>query len=380
VRAPLGVVLACLALLTSGLTTGQAAPPCRGCKDTGWLDCASCSERKGGEDPARFCSIAIACTDCAGTLRLPCEKCQRVPRQEWTRRAEENRAWQARQAAEVDPVLGRALAHAESAHFRLTFDIPKIDAPGGGDLHGALHVYLARLEELFGVFVADASADTERDFLDKTRILMWNRAADQERASAHFTRNPSSTESKLLGKSPVVSIFYDREHLHEEYELHEAVAHQVAHCLSSNVWDGIWVGNIRGGWLDEGYAHVWENARFDGVRHYCYVEQDTLGDFRFGRWEASVRQAVDRGEDPPFLQVAARHTADLAPEEHMFAWSFVDFLLRAHPGAFGRALRAAKQKKGPAEVLAEALGLTPGEFQAAWRAFVRESYSLKKKR
>jgi hypothetical protein len=183
-----------------------------------------------------------------------------------------------------------------------------------------------------------------------------------------------------MGKAPVVTIFYDKNWLHEEFELHQAVVHQLSHCLLSNVWDGIWPGNIRAGWIDEGLAHAYELTLFGGVRHYCYVESDTILDIKRGSWEPPVRAAVDQGTAPGFLGVASRNTTEFKPEEQLFAWSYVDFVLREHPGKFGPLARALKAKKPLATALAETLSLSPFQFEEAWRAFVRQRYSTEEKK
>ena len=154
----------------------------------------------------------------------------------------------------------------------------------------------------------------------------------------------------------------------------------MTHCLLSNVKDGIWPGNIHAGWLDEGLAHAYEIALFGGVRHYCYVESDTLLDFKFGTWEQSVRLAVERGEAPSFLSVSGRNTLELPPEEHPFAWSYVDFLLREHPDQLGPLALALKARRPLKDGLKETLALSPFEFEERWKDFVRATYALEKKR
>jgi len=378
--------------------TASLQGDCKTCGGTGLVPCRACRRdacpeqpwpalrrRHGEQGPpppphaaVLFCSVPLACGTCGGLGVVACPRCDagaEALRALAQRRAAID-AWKARMAA-IDAFLGRPLLHAESAHFVLTFDLGRVDAPGADTPHRAMHLYLDRLEALFTRFAADLSARPEKDFSSKVQVLLWSSRADQERASPRFTQQPSSTESKLMGASPVVSIFYDPSHLHEESEMHQALVHQVTHCLLSNVFDGIWPGNIGGGWLDSGLAHAYEIALFGGVRHYCYVESDTLRDFEFGRWEPDVRTAVDSGEALPFLQVVGRNTADLTPREHLFAWSFVDFLLRAHPGKLGAVARGVKEREPLVRVLQENLGTTPFAFDESWKAFVRERYATR---
>jgi len=354
---------------------------CKKCKDTGLIVCPEEAGHACTGTAAQRCSIAASCPQCVGTHTIPCPKCERPSPPERDAAQAASRAW----LAELEPiraVFGRPLAQTKSAHFLLTFDIDKLDVEGvegAVKLHEGMHLYLERMEQLFARFGADLGAQ-EADFLAPTQVFLWQRVADQEKAALNFTRQSSSTESKLMGKAPVVTIFYDKNWLHEEFELHQAVVHQVSHCLLSNVWDGIWPGNIRAGWIDEGLAHAYELALFGEVRHYCYVEADTILDIQRGSWEPPVRAAVDRGTAPGFLGVASRNTTEFTPEEQIFAWSYVDFVLRAHPGRFGPLARALKAKKPLAATLAETLALSPFQFEEAWRAFVRETYATEEKK
>ncbi len=355
-----------------------AVADCKKCQDTGLVPCPEATRHACSGTAAERCSIAAACAICVGTHSVPCAKCGGADLVARAAAQDANRAWLA-ELVPIESVLGRPLAHARSAHFLLTWDVPKLDVAGGATLHGGLHLYLDRLEQLFARFAADTGA-AEADFLGPTHALVWSKKADQEKAALVFTRQSSSTESKLMGMAPVVSIFYDKAWLHEEFELHQALVHQVTHCLLSNVWDGIWPGNIRGGWLDEGLAHAYELAQFGEVRHYCYVESDTILELHRGTWEPEVRAAVERDAAPGFLGVAGKNTTELTPEDQLFAWSYVDFVLRAHRAQLGPLARAIKARKPIKDALAETLQLSPFQFEEAWRAFVKEHYALKEKK
>ncbi|MEO6709430.1 MAG: hypothetical protein ABI054_11400 [Planctomycetota bacterium] len=358
------------------------AADCKRCGDTGELECTACAKTAcnwsgEGKTTARFCSQSTACAVCLGTRRIVCPDCRRGMTAKTSRLRSDAESWIA-EMRKVDEVVAVKPLHAESAHFKITWNIKAIDVKGGTTMHGGMHIYLDRLEALYADFLKDLGA-TDNDFRAKTHVMIWPRAEEQERAAATFTGQSSSTESKSMGKAPVFSIFYDKAHLHEEYELHQAVTHQVAHCLLSNVFDGIWPGNIKGGWLDCGLAHAYEIRYFGNVRHYCYVEQDTLGDFKFGRWEQEVLSGLQNGKELRFLGVTGKNTSEMTFEEHMYAWSYVDFLLHEHATKFGAIAMAVKGRQPYAEVLQRVLGLTPGQFQENWATWVKTTYSPKKK-
>jgi hypothetical protein len=360
----------------------QDAPQvvCKACADHGVIPCRACAKTGcKAERPSSFCSEAIACKQCGGARFEDCAKCERSPDVDVAKLRADAAAWR-ETLRPVDAFMGRELRHCQSPHFVLTFDLARIaiEAPKTGDPHTAMHVYERRLEELFDQFCADVGC-TEKDFLARTHVFLWNREADQAKASEKYTLQPSTTESKLMGAKPVVTIYYDKSHLHEEYELHQAVVHQVVHCLLSNVYDGIWPGNIKGGWIDEGLAHFYENKLFGEVRHYCYVENDSIQYFKFGRWESSVLAAAQKGEGPGFLGVTGINTVVMTPEQRMFAWSYCDFILRTWPGKFGLLAKAIKAKKTLNEALAASVEKSPFELETAWRAWVLATYSPKPK-
>lgn len=370
------------AAVTAGATRGPARTldACAACKDTGELECKACAKttcKWEGPGKAQWCTQSVACPDCVGTRRAACTKCERGLPEAAKKLHAEAAAWRAKMQ-DIDRQVETTAVHAQSPHFRITWSIKQVDAKGGNTPHGGMHVYLDRLEALYADFLRDVGA-TEKDFLDRTHVMLWQTEKEQAKASILYTGQSSSTESKLMGKSPVVSIFYDKSHLHEEFELHQAMVHQVAHCLLSNVFDGIWPGNIKGGWIDCGLAHAYEIRYFGSVRHYCYVESDTLQTFKFGRWEQAVLSGVQSGKELRFLGVTGRHTTELTPEEHMYAWSYCDYLLRAHAARFGAVVKAVKQRVAAGELLRTVLDTTPAQFQEDWATWVKETYSPKKK-
>jgi hypothetical protein len=379
------------ALVTLALPLGQVSaqdePPtpapvvvkCVTCTDQGYVDCKRCNASECSSEPVLFCSQIAACETCEGAGREPCTRCDIEPAQTIAERKLAVAEWR-KQRTTVDQFMERELVHVESEHFVLTYDIKGLKPSRKKmDVHGGAHLYLERLEAFHRRFATDLGVE-EKHWFGKTQVMMWRSAGDQVRASLKYTRQESDTASKLMGAAPVVSIYYDKSHLHEEFELHQAVLHHVAHCLLSNCFDGIWPGNIRGGWIDGGLAHAYEVELFAGVRHYCYVESDTMGDFKFGAWERSVLSEVKRGKELSFLDVTSRNTADMTPEQHMFAWSFVDFVRKAHPDQLGPLARGIKKKEPIAALTKQLFSMSPFEFHEAWRAWVEETYSSRKKK
>ncbi|MCK6447381.1 MAG: hypothetical protein L6Q99_13400 [Planctomycetes bacterium] len=369
-------VLACtVCVLSAGFALAQQV--CKACDDTGLVACPVCAKQRcTNQRELTFCSLA-RCKSCGGTQRSEC-KCSVAPKEDLAAKLAALDAWRTKFPAEVAEFMGREVAVAEAPHFVLVWDVPKVDHKRGATLHAALHLYLDRLEEFHARFAADVGAN-DKDFSAKTVAMVWAREADQEKASPKWTLQPSNTESKLMGRAPVFSVFYDKGHMHEEYELHQALVHQATHCLLSNVWNGVWSGNIKGGWVDEGLAHWYENALFDGVRHYCYVEADTLVDFKFGKWEATVRRALDAGKLPSIFAFTSLNTTEMTPEQRMFAWALVDFCLRGPTPRYGAFAKAAKEKRPFGEAVQAISGSSALEFERAWHEWLAANYSSEPK-
>jgi len=357
---------------------------CKFCQDTGLMPCKRHEKKiKEIESVAIRCSENISCNKCCGTLRVPCTHCKQEEEAGYQAAKDDNLKWLAKME-EIDKFMkAKNVIHCESAHFILTYNIPSITVSRRAvKTHGGAHLYLERLEHLYKDVIKDLGAK-DKDFFAKTHVMIWNREHELVRSARKYCRQSSNTKSFLLGAAPIFTIFYNRGHLHEEYELHQAVVHNVVHCLLSNVWNGIWPGNQKGGWIDAGYAHHYELHYFKqyggAVRNYCYREGDTSANFRFGKWASSIRKEVDRKETLSFLTVSSKNIDMLEPRDHMYSWSYVDFILKKHPESFGKLALYIKERKPIATVLKDSMGITPFKFEENWKIYVVENYSRKEK-
>ena len=360
----------------------QDNPACRTCGDTGLMPCKKHSKADlEMEEGALFCSEMIRCTKCGGTLKVDCKKCRKDVSAQIEQASEEKSKW-LEKMTQIDTYMkAKEVMHCESEHFILTFNLKTISPEKRAfRTHGGMHLYLQRLEEYYTYFLKDLGGK-DKDMLAKTHVMIWQREHELVRAASKYCRQDSNTKSYLLGAAPIFTIFYNKGFLHEEYELHQAVLHGVSHCLLSNIWDGIWPGTIKGAWVCCGYAHFVELRHFTqyggAVRNYFYREGDQNVNFRFGKWEATVRTEVDKGEAPSFLEVTSKNIDQMVPRDHMFAWSFVDFILKEYPTRFGEVVRLVKRRVPIGEVTKKGLEMTPFQFEEEWQDYVKTKYSLK---
>jgi hypothetical protein len=115
--------------------------------------------------------------------------------------------------------------------------------------------------------------------------------------------------------------------------------------LLSNLYDGVWTGNLKGGWLDEGVAHLYENRLFGEVSNWCYLTDEQLKPLKLGRFESTVANAVASDECPSFTSVASLDTVAMSPSNACSPWSYCDYLVRKQPGK----LAAVRQDRQEAE-------------------------------
>ncbi len=364
----------------------RGASSCLTCKGKG---AAPCDRHKKAaferERETLRCTETATCPMCHGTFLMKCPRCKNAPSAKVKKAWEENQAWLGTMG-EIDSFLRKKkgrVVHGESEHFIVTIDVRKLPVGRKGvSTHSGMHLFLERLEKLFSDVSDDLGAE-ESDFLAKTHVMIWERERDLVNTASKYCHQKSNTKSFLIGAEPVFTIYYNKGYLHEEFELHQAVVHNVVHCLLSNVWDGMWPGNIKGGWLDAGYAHHYELRYFGhlgGVRHYCYREGDTQAKFKFGKWEPSILLLVQRKETLSFIEIASKNTDNLTPMEHMHSWSYVDFILAEHPEKFGSVARLVKQRKPIGEIMKEGMGMSPFAFEEKWQKYVKSTYQLKPKK
>ena len=117
-----------------------------------------------------------------------------------------------------------------------------------------------------------------------------------------------------------------------------------------------------------------EDRLFGICDNFCYEEGSGAQTFKNGKFKVAMRKMLAEDKAPSVADVLGRNTDQLKPEEHAVAMSLVDYLLQREPGkfnAFGKKLRS---KTGVREALESVFGLSPLELEAAWKAWVLETY------
>ena len=379
------VLLALAPVLTPSVAAATAtegtvqAPACAQCNDRGMLACKLCATKAcKSEKGFLHCSFALQCGDCGGTRWRECTFCEKPPELDLRLQRNELEAWRATRAP-LDLHMGRRdMLHLDSAHFALVYDVPRSVVKGVSATHEAAHVVLDRLETIHAEFVVDSGA-APADLGTPTQVMLWGNEKDQEKASSKWTLERTSTIAKLMGKAPVLSLCFGKGNVRNEADLEHALTHQIAHCLLSNLHQGVWLGGKQAGWLDEGYAHLVELRRTGSVEHWCSVTEEVASKLKFGRFEAEVLTRLQDGKVTDLAALSGKDTVALTPEQRILGWSYVDCITRTHPGKLGLVTKFLQQDKPTSDAIQLGLNRSLDDFQRDWETWVKATYTSKKR-
>jgi hypothetical protein len=366
------------ALASARIESGDRIPgsvPCRKCQATGRVPCPEHEKDQCAlEDGVLYCSFVADCPSCGGAAFLSCPECKD---EAVGKRLEEKRAKvETRRIAlkGLDESMGRALRKGETDHFVLVWEIDrhKVDKKWLDD-HQALHLYLERLEQLFADYCGRMRI-TEKEFVEKSRVFVWYFPQDHWDGSLRFCKQSAKGGVKLLGQSPSYSICGNKQFFKGDEQLHRNIVHSVTHLLLSSQRPVAWVGNVKGGWADEGLAHFFEDRYWGICDTYCFQEADTNVDFKGGRFKLAVRRMVEEGSAPQVAEVFEQNVDTLTLPMHAVSLSYVDYLLNKDAEKFNELMKKLKAKVPTRDALKDVFGFGPLEFEGLWKAWVLQTY------
>lgn len=366
---------ALLALVLAAWAHAAQEKRCTRCRSRGWVEC-----REHGkldlehEREVLYCSVADGCAACGGLGWLACTACDEgtASAQAEARRAA---AAQARaRLAELDATMGRALRKAESAHFVLVWEMTGLKVGKKLlDEHALLHLTLQRLETLYADYTTLLGVQ-DGAFAQKSRVFVWYLPDEHKRASQAFCDMYAPAGTKLMGLEPNYSVCGSSRFFKGDEQLHRNLVHCTAHLLFSHQYPPQWIGNLKGGWAEEGLAHLFEERGFGLCDNYCYQEQNTRFDFEAGKFKPALRKLVDEGAMPPLAGVMQRNTDQLEPAEHAVALAVVEYLIERDAKAFDQLGQRLRARGDTRELLAELYGLSILELELALEAWVLAEY------
>jgi hypothetical protein len=354
------------------------AHPCSRCHSTGRVPCpehpsAECAL----EDEVIYCSVIEGCPVCGGTGSVPCRQC----RNEAAIKALEERRDRVQKCKAalkvIDDKMGRPLRKAESAHFVFVWDMDKFKIDKRlVSPHEALHVYTARMERLFADYCATLSTE-EKQFQDKCWIFVWYLPQDHQDGSLRFCSASSEGGVKLMGIHPRYSVCGQKKDFAGDEQLHRNIVHNVTHLLLGHQNPTTWIGNLKGGWADEGLAHWFEDRYWGICDNYCFQETNTNVDFEKGRFRLGVRRLVAKGDEPPMPEVMQHNVDTLTLPMNAVAFSYVDYLLTKGGPKFDALIKKLKAKIPAHDAVLAVYGVSLLELETQWKAWVLSTYPMR---
>jgi hypothetical protein len=352
---------------------------CTRCSTTGKLPCAKHKAAECAfEDDVLYCSVIAGCSECGGIGFVPCSACKNVE----TRASLEARREQVKRSEAalkpIDDTMGRSLRKAETAHFVFVWEMDRIKVDRRMvEPHEALHLYATRMESLFADYVKTMGI-TDAEFREKTWVFVWFLPKDHYEASQKFCETtPTKGGVKLMGLHSRYSICGNRKEFRTDEQLHRNIVHSVSHLLLTAQRPTAWLGNMKGGWFDEGLAH-WLEDRVSGIcDNYCMQEDVPNPDFERGRYRFGVRKLVAKGDLPPMAEVTTHNVDTLTVEMNAIVFSYVDYLIPLGPEKLDALAKKLKNKIPTSQAVKDVYELNLLELEERWKAWVLETYPVK---
>jgi len=274
-----------------------------------------------------------------------------------------------------------------------------------------LHLYAMRAEDLYDEMeellqvsdesfprgpgtVVDGKYMGEGPYLgmtDKYLILLTQKKSAIGRYRSSFLKTEGSQPIRHMYTTPGCLLFGVAQ------ENSGMATDTTMHCLfnysmTMNLLDGYkYYSHQLPAWLYTGLAH-WNARRIDPKRNY-FTDQRVFGsdDKNLWRWDVKTRKRVDYDYYPPMSEVLSwKSPEELDYNQHIMAWSRVDFLKQKQPERFAIYFDMMKGKLVPSgapsqeiiqarqlEALQEAFGFDPAGFDAAWSEWVLDTYPKK---
>jgi len=389
---------ALLATITLGVLAAPGRPQsanlapgdklCGVCKTTG---------RVPYEVPKAVLELEKGCLECSevsdnkainwGLDFAPCPKClcpslHGKAKTEWDAKVAARRDWLKAQR-EIDAFLNDPkdlrLMHVKTEHFDLAWSIPKIKIGNVVlDQHHAIHLYAQRLEEAYQTWLDPFGFKHEAEQNGvRHQVMVFEQLRHANKAEPKYTGmggQGTTNGVKLVGVKSVFVTHWNKTVNPDDEAFHEYLVHNVCHLFLASNYNMFWLAR-KHGWIDEGLSHYFTDKRFGQVRTHCYQEQDEAKQWILGAWRPEVRKRVAVDKIPAFAEVVVKHAEALTAEEHMFVWSWVQYLNDGFDHAkFVQLVRGLKEQRPLRDVLQEAYGVSMFQLLENWKKYVLENY------
>lgn len=238
--------------------------------------------------------------------------------------------------------------------------------------HQRAHLYQIRIERMYRHFVE--LTGNRRRWLGMTapyEVFLFDEADPHRFVARDLLGNKNvevGARAARLGPTNSFAfttagkLFHNRDR-----DLHNNVRHHVAHNLVNgygNFYRNTWA------FLEVGLAHYFERRERSDARTLCHG--GTLARVIAKKsWPRRVRDLVRKRKDRFLSRWCEKlHPQELEPEEHMLAWSLVDWMVRTDPERLAALLDRVddvENRPTAAEAIAEVYGIPPDALHRRWR-------------
>ncbi len=399
------------ALNVEGLNVGEFVCadcldlPC--CHGMGWNPCTKCKDaaaaerwKQGQEDAKAHCGHLLELFE---KKLIQADACRFVK--------ERNARHRSGSESAKPPAVPRVFLNVLTCpHLTLVTDMAarRVNLKGGLtplDAHQVHHLYLARMREV----LKDAEALHLPGAFDETAkpVIKKKGEAEEEEPAAmkacdftFFVFANEEAQRRLTARvfdqetdgpisaAGIASVWESPMGFGTDKDLHKylyaalsgGILHQYADDPARD-WEEKAKDERMPTWMTKGFQHVLE-MRHWGLCEEGGVQESKKIDNKKGaegwnpnNWPHGVSQLLAKGKARPFPELAKLGLDDMQCSDHQVAWSCMDFLMRK--GLDKMAVMVPKlRKKGcdQAAILREVYGMTQGEFEAEWKAFVADHY------
>lgn len=370
-------LLCALLLVAAPLAPAQNVPKlsCGTCKGTGLLPCPGKEhdpKKMCGMTTPHHCDVVYRAPCCAGTMKIPCERCKDANAFA-TLEAEKSFR---HQWVETQSAFGKDCAiqfvNVETDHFLVRWSIPRWRV--GNETMGrnkASHVFIKRCEEvatkfekITGILPAQKQSLYFTDSGEENMKVTLVKMGGGRRSTFRFYGMAGQV---VQWPDPIGGMDSD-----DGYHAH--TVHNTGHLL---VQSAIAFQMKLAPWLDEGMAHWLEREQFGKQRTYCFQEVQAKDSWMDADWKKKMYGEVFGRDEDNFASVSMRDLDRLTYRDRAHGWSFVDYLIKNEPEKFKTFFSVMKRKNDTKAALDEAYGISMAVFHENWRAWVLKNYVTK---
>ncbi|MFG0320018.1 MAG: hypothetical protein ACF8XB_22290, partial [Planctomycetota bacterium JB042] len=314
---------------------------------------------------------------------LPCERClapskAAEARAEFDPLAAEVDAWLAN-VREIDETLRprRPFVHIETEHFQLAFGLPKVSLERRVTLkqHEAAHLYAERLEAHYAWFQDILDYDDELARVKKHQLILCDDLRTLVQAAQIYAHLNTDRAGRAVGDPSIFVTWRDKSVFKKADEaFHRHVLHHMTHQYLGVYFMKVWLVE-RAGWLEEGLANYAEMIHFGSAGNSCNIES-AEEDMADEAWASPTKKLVLKGEAIPFAQLSRKRADQMGRDDHLQAWSIVDWIMTTAPDKLPALVQDLKQDVPLRDSFRTHFGHSIVGFDEVWQEWVKETYEL----